>query len=234
MFAAAILTRARTCPRTGACGPSTQWGSEAHSAAKDGLRASTFRRSVTEQSQRQTESGRGQWLQGGGLCLKGAELQPRAVEALGVGGSWGCTATVTVRRGVPGKRLRGYAYVACLPAEKRHGDKSYGAGCACLSPVGSRTHPGSSRAAPVKGHSCRLQEQGSRPPGLRGAHLLGEGHLLRAGLRWAQRTLGARGQEGREGTRVGRPLHACDGEGTVLGWASGRVGEMTDCSTKGP
>lgn len=175
MFAAARLTRARTCPRTGECGPSTQWGSEPHSAAKDGLCASTFRRSVTEQSQRQTESGGGRRLQGGGVCLKGTELQPHAVEALGVDGSWGCTATASVHRGVTGKWLRGYAYVVCFPAEKQHGNKSYGASCACLSPVGSRTHPGSSRAVRCEGPfmpTARAglpspRAEGGPPPGRR-------------------------------------------------------------------
>lgn len=68
------------------------------------------------------------------------------------------------------------------------------------------------------------------------AHLLGKGRLLGAGLRWAQRTLGAQaqGQEVREGTPPGRPSHACGGEGTGSGSAPGRVGEMTGCSAEWP
>lgn len=79
------------------------------------------------------------------------------------GEAWGCTATSVHCHWKVAQK--GYAYVVCFPAEKQHGNKSYGLDCACLSPVRSRTHPGSSRAVRCEGPFMPTARAGLDPQG---------------------------------------------------------------------
>ena len=114
-----------------------------HSAAKDGHRASTFRRSVTEQSQRQTESGRGPGLQGGGRLFEGDR-----VPASRCGGS-GLHSNVFHAP----RWLRGHTYVVCFTAvRKRENKHTLRAVLVCV-PSGAGPTQGQAGQFAVKGHS---------------------------------------------------------------------------------
>ena len=97
----------------------------------------------------------------GGVCLKGTEFQPHAVEALG------CTATSSMHQGGSEDTLRRVfhcsekrenkhtlrAVLICVPSGAGHTQGQAGQ----FAVVGSRTHPGSSRAV-----RCRREQDTPR------------------------------------------------------------------------